>query len=116
MGKAHGEEVDLRRRRAMALVQPTAQLALATALVEHRTRSTKREGADLRRSRASLLRLEQRARLIESVIEVWIPDHSEAAVAGRHRRSVAPRCNNSLGPLRTRCRTVELVEAEGMRR
>ena len=58
----------------MALVQHAAKLALATALVEHRTRPPKRERADLRRGRTSLLRLEQRARLIEGVIEIRIPN------------------------------------------
>lgn len=49
MRQPHGEEVCLRRRRAMVLIKPAAELALATALVENRARSAKREGANLRR-------------------------------------------------------------------
>jgi hypothetical protein len=58
----------------MALVQLAAKLALATALVEHRTCPPKREGADLRGGRTSLPRFEQRACLIEGVIEIRIPN------------------------------------------
>src|SRR5215218_10691566 len=68
------EKIRLSRGGAIPLIQPAAQLALATSLVEHRSRSAKREGTELSRRRASLLRLEQRARLVECAVQIWIPD------------------------------------------
>jgi hypothetical protein len=74
--QADSKQVAFRRCRAVVLVQSATQLALATALVEHRTRSAKCEGPDVRCGRARLLRPEQRARSIEGAIEIAISNHS----------------------------------------